>query len=182
MLCRFCKFPYRGELAKRNGKAKTAALSRPLQSADAPRKTRRGRKAKSAKGKTEMDNEKFECWIDVPETDGRIQFSNLGRLRVRGKKRRRCSKTEVMFVNELKPVVCDYKTSRLGWWVNFDMGKRFFPRDELAGLFPASVLDIDKSPDAAAREFRDKTFRDLEAERQRGAEEKPTARATERGR
>lgn len=109
-----------------------------------------------------MDNVKFECWIDVPETDGRIQFSNLGRLRVRGKKRRRCGKTEVMFVNELKPVVCDYKTSRLGWWVNFDMGKRFFPRDELAALFPAAVRDIDTSRDNSAMEFREKTFRNLE--------------------
>ena len=35
-----------------------------------------------------MQNENFECWVEVPGTDGRFMVSHRGRLKAFGKKRR----------------------------------------------------------------------------------------------
>ena len=111
-----------------------------------------------------MESE-FECWIDVPGTEARIQVSNRGRLRVLGKKQGRGRHVVRVHVNEERHAVCDYKTGLIGWYVFFDGGKHFFARDDLVGLFPEAVRDVDLSGDGELRRIRDETFRDLEAER-----------------
>ena len=121
-----------------------------------------------------MANEVFECWVDVPGTDGRFAVSNRGRLKAVGRKRRICRVTVIEVVNELKRLVCDYKTGRFGWWVFFDSGKLFLPRDELIALFPPEYRDIDHSLDAEAAARRDETYRDPDALRK-------GARANEKG-
>ena len=110
----------------------------------------------------------FECWVDVPGTEARIQVSNRGRLRVLGKKQGRGRHVVRVHVNEERHAVCDYKTGRIGWYVFFDGVKHFFARDELAVLFPEAVRDVDRSHDEELRRMRDETFRDLEAERVEG--------------
>ena len=110
----------------------------------------------------------FECWVDVPRTDARIQVSNRGRLRVLGKKQGRGRHVVRVHVNEERHAVCDYKTGTIGWYVFFDGEKHFFARDELARLFPESVRDVDSSHDDELRRMREETFRDLEAERAKG--------------
>lgn len=104
------------------------------------------------------DQTEFECWIDVPGTDGRFEASNRGRLRMIGKKVRHCRKTHVVLEIAVRGLVCDYKTGRLGWWVYFDGEKRFFARDELVALFPERFRDVDTSRDEELRRLREETF------------------------
>lgn len=110
-----------------------------------------------------MENEVFECWVEVPGTDGRFAMSNRGRLKAVGRKRRISRVTVIEVVNEPKRLVCDYKTGRLGWWVFFDGGKLFLPRDELMSLFPPEFRNIDHSLDAEAEARRDETRLDSDA-------------------
>lgn len=105
----------------------------------------------------------IEVWIDVPETGARVQVSNLGHLRVVGKKRRMGSRVCELHVNEAKGLVCDYKSERLGWYVFFDRVNHFFAREELMRMFPESLADIDRSRDDDARALKEKTWRDLQA-------------------
>ena len=110
-----------------------------------------------------MQNENFECWVEVPGTDGRFMVSHRGRLKAFGKKRRVSRKTFIEVVNEPRRLVCDYKTGRLGWWVFFDNARLFLPRDELMALFPPEFRDIDHSLDAEAEARRDETYLDPDA-------------------
>lgn len=105
-----------------------------------------------------MEQGDFECWIDVPGTKGILQVSNRGRLRRLAKKTRRGRSIVVMFTSEDVRLVCDYKTSRFGWWVYFDGENHFFARDEVVGLFPEGLLNVDRSKDAELKRLRDETF------------------------
>ena len=115
-----------------------------------------------------MADAPFETWIEVPHTDGRAVMSNRGHLKVLGKKRRIGNHTVVEFVNEPRRVVCDFQTREFGWWLHLDMRRNFFSRDELVGLFPESLRDIDRSGDSEAIRVREEQWRDLAAERKEG--------------
>ena len=104
-----------------------------------------------------------EMWIDVPDTGSRGMVSNLGHLKVMGKRKRTIKRSYVAYVNEMRPLVCDFKTSRLGWWVFFDGERHFFAREDLMLLFPKEVQDVDRSRDEEAVEIRERNFRDLNA-------------------
>ena len=114
-----------------------------------------------------MEDRKFECWVGVPGTEGRFAVSNLGRFRTMAKKERHNRRTLVVFVNEPKPLVCDYKTGLLGWWVYYDGAKHFFARDELMTLFPECCRSPDTSLDESARAKREETYMSPEALRER---------------
>lgn len=105
----------------------------------------------------------IECWVDVPQTGARVQVSNFAHLRVVGKKRCFVGKVLCLHVNELKNLICDYKSGELGWYVFFDRKNHFFPRDELMSLFPTSLVEIDHSVDQEAIKFKEKTWQDLKA-------------------
>ena len=104
-----------------------------------------------------------EMWVFVPDTGARVMVSNLGHLKVIGKKRRMGSRMCELHVDETKNLVCDYKTGVLGWYVFFDRENHFFGREELLRLFPESLLDVDRSRDEEARALKEKTWRDLQA-------------------
>ena len=118
-----------------------------------------------------MANEKFECWVDIPGTDGRYQVSNLGHLRMLAKKTRIMGRITLVSSVEEKHLVCDYKTGRLGWWVFLDGCKLFLPRDEMIALFPSAYQDVDRSLDEEATAKRNETYRGPDAFR-KGAEAK----------
>ena len=105
-----------------------------------------------------MADAKFECWVDVPGTDGRFQVSNLGHLRMVGRKKRYLKWIVVEMSLKPKPLVCDYATGQLGWWLWFDMANHFMPREGLMRLFPEAILDVDRSADEEARTRKDATF------------------------
>ena len=109
-----------------------------------------------------MEGVKFECWVDIPGTDGRFQVSNLGHLRMIAKKTRVMGRVTLVSSVEERHLVCDYKTGRLGWWVFLDGSKIFLPRDEMIALFPPGFRDIDRSLDEEATAKRDETYRDPE--------------------
>lgn len=104
-----------------------------------------------------------ECWVDVPGTGARVQVSNFAHLRVVGKKRLFGRKILSLHVNELKSLICDYKSGSLGWYVFFDRENHFFSRDELMSLFPASFIEIDHARDQEAIKLKEKTWQDLKA-------------------
>ena len=112
-----------------------------------------------------MEESRFECWTDVPGTDGRVLVSNRGNLRVMGRKRRFGNKVRMMFLNQRKGIVCDFKTKQFGWWVYYDGENHFFRREDLVSLFPARLRDVDRSRDEEAKALCEREFRDLEAER-----------------
>jgi len=114
-----------------------------------------------------MENENFECWVDVPETDCRFQVSNRGHLRMLGRKQRRRSRTVVEMTVEPKQLVCDYKSGRLGWWIFIDNNKHFIARDAVMRLFPEGFIDLDVSLDAKAKALRDETYVDPAVLRER---------------
>ena len=99
-----------------------------------------------------------EVWLDVPETDGRFQISNKGRLRRIAKKKRLHNETIVIF--EIVPVkmVADYKTGAFGWYVYFDNDKHFFERDKLMRLFVSIPIAINPEEEKRAIEVRDRGF------------------------
>ena len=105
-----------------------------------------------------MEQGDFECWVDVPETKGILQVSNRGRLRRLARKTKRGRSIVVVFASGDVRLVCDYKTSRFGWWVYYDGEKHFFARDDLEALFPEGVRNVDRSADAELKRLRDETF------------------------
>ena len=117
----------------------------------------KGGKTEKRKG-TDMEGDRFECWVDIPGTDGRFQVSNLGHLRMIAKKTRIMGRIAVVLTIEPKPLVCDYKTGRLGWWIFYDGSKLFLPRDELMALFPPEYRQVDSSLDEAATAKRNETY------------------------
>lgn len=92
----------------------------------------------------------IEVWIDVPETTGRYQISNQGRLKQVAVRQRRGSQEMLVCTNALKEAVADYKTGRIGWYVYFDGEKRFLDRDLLLELFQGIPVAIDAEADALA--------------------------------
>ena len=110
-----------------------------------------------------MEKVKFECWVDVPGTEGRFQVSNLGHLRLMAKKVRVMGRITLVSSVEERHLVCDYKTGRLGWGVFVDGSKLFLPRHELMALFPIEFHDIDHSQDEAANAKREETYCDPES-------------------
>ena len=114
-----------------------------------------------------MQEDNFECWVDVPETDSRFQVSNRGHLRMLGRKKHRCNRTTVEMAVEPRQLVCDYKSGRLGWWLFFDNNKHFLARDAVMQLFPERFRDVDTSLDGRARTLRDETYLDQDALRER---------------
>ena len=92
----------------------------------------------------------IEVWIDVPETTGRYQISNQGRLKQVAVRQRRGSQEMLVCTNALKEAVADYKTGRIGWYVYFDGEKRFLDRDLLLELFQGVPVAIDAEADALA--------------------------------
>jgi len=92
----------------------------------------------------------IEVWIDVPETTGRYQISNQGRLKQVAVRQRRGSQEMLVCTNALKEAVADYKTGRIGWYVYFDGEKRFLDRDRLLELFQGIPVSIDAEADALA--------------------------------
>ena len=108
-----------------------------------------------------MEN-RFECWIPVPDTDGRFWISNFGHFKKMARKKRYCNKPIVEFCNETRPVVADYKSGVLGWYAFFDGVNHFMPRDELMNLFPPEMCNLDTSQDDEAFKLMRETYRDLE--------------------
>jgi len=92
----------------------------------------------------------IEVWIDVPETTGRYQISNHGRLKQVAVRQRRGSQEMLVCTNAVKEAVADYKTGRIGWYVYFDGEKRFLDRDRLLELFQGVPVSIDAEADALA--------------------------------
>jgi len=92
----------------------------------------------------------IEVWIDVPETTGRYQISNQGRLKQVAVRQRRGSQEMLVCTNAVKEAVADYKTGRIGWYVYFDGEKRFLDRDLLLELFQGVPISIDAEADALA--------------------------------
>ena len=116
-----------------------------------------------------MDEAKFECWTDVPGTDVRFQVSNLGHLRMLARKTMRRGAMTVEQKVEVRPLVCDYKSGRLGWWIWYDGASHFLARDELMALFPETIRSPDLSRDEAARARREETIVSAETLRERAA-------------
>lgn len=92
----------------------------------------------------------IEVWIDVPETTGRYQISNHGRLKQVAVRQRRGSQEMLVCTNAVKESVADYKTGRIGWYVYFDGEKRFLDRDRLLEFFQGVPVSIDAEADALA--------------------------------
>jgi len=92
----------------------------------------------------------IEVWIDVPETTGRYQISNHGRLKQVAVRQRRGSQEMLVCTNAVKEAIADYKTGRIGWYVYFDGEKRFLDRDLLLELFQGVPVSIDAEADALA--------------------------------
>lgn len=105
--------------------------------------------------------EKFECWMFVPGTDGRFAVSSRGRFMRIAKKRRLGRRTLRLAVNEIVPLVADYMSGELGWYGFYDGDNHFFGREELMRLIPVSLQDIDRSCDEAAVTRRNETYREF---------------------
>jgi len=108
--------------------------------------------------------EKFECWVFVPGTDGRFAVSNRGRFMRIAKKRRFGRQTLRLAVNEIVPLVSDYMSGELGWYGFYDGENHFFAREDLVRAFPESLLNVDRSGDEAAVAKRKETYRDFKKE------------------
>lgn len=120
-----------------------------------------GRAAKLKWRKEIVMKTRNECWVDVPETDGRVQVSNRGNLRVMGRKMRIGNKIRMMFLNQMRGVVCDFKTKELGWWIFFDGENHFYRRDDLMELFDEALRDVDRSRDEEAVRLCKEQFRTI---------------------
>ncbi len=117
----------------------------------------------------------IEVWIDVPETTGRYQISNQGRLKQVAVRQRRGSQEMLVCTNALKEAVADYKTGRIGWYVYFDGEKRFLDRDLLLELFQGVPVAIDKEADALAVKRMNELYRsDIGGGGKAGRAETPT--------
>lgn len=117
----------------------------------------------------------IEVWIDVPETTGRYQISNHGRLKQVAVRQRRGSQEMLVCTNAVKEAIADYKTGRIGWYVYFDGEKRFLDRDLLLELFQGVPVAIDKEADALAVRRMNELYRsDIGGEREAVRAETPT--------
>ena len=150
---------------KRTAKPNSLRSPAPLHSAAKPR---RGGGCECERDRM-MDEAKFECWADVPGTDVRFQVSNLGHLRMLARKTMRRGAMTVEQKVEVRPLVCDYKSGRLGWWIWYDGASHFLARDELMALFPETIRSPDLSRDEAARARREETIVSAETLRERAA-------------
>ena len=100
-----------------------------------------------------------EVWIDVPETDGRYMFSNRGRMRQIARKERHGRKMLTVVTNQIKGVVCDFRTRRMGWYLFLDGEKRFWERDALMRLFGNIGTSVSARDDEEAISRCEKLYR-----------------------
>ena len=101
-----------------------------------------------------------EVWVEVPGTDGRYMSSNKGHLKQMGKRQRRGKHEVMVFTNKILPIVSDYISGKLGWYVYMDNQKHFLRRDVLMTLFKGIPVELDNSEILDAIKRRRETFRD----------------------
>ena len=101
-----------------------------------------------------------EVWVEVPGTDGRYMSSNKGHLKQMGKRQRRGKHEVMVFTNKILPIVSDYISGKLGWYVYMDNQKHFLRRDVLMTLFKGILVELDNSEILDAIKRRRETFRD----------------------
>lgn len=117
-------------------------------------------------------NEITEVWVEVPGTSGRYEISNKGHLKQMGKRQRRGKHEVTVFTNKIFPIVSDYISGKLGWYVYMDNQKHFFRRDVLMALFKGVPIEIDNNEILDAIKRRHETFRDSpEFKKQNASEE-----------
>ena len=103
---------------------------------------------------------KTEVWIFVPGTDDRYAISNLGHLKMLGRKRR-CGRLTRMYLEPaMRELKCFFEDGKFGWIVVLDNAKRYFYRDELMKLFDGYPTDVDTSRDAECRAAREAGYDD----------------------
>lgn len=107
-------------------------------------------------------NKITEVWVEVPGTDGRYMVSNKGHLKQVAKRQRRGRQTVTVFTNKIIPIVSDYVSGRLGWYVNYDNEKHFFDCQSLLALFEGIPAGINNDEIVAAIKKRQETFIDKE--------------------
>lgn len=107
-------------------------------------------------------NKITEVWIEVPGTAGRYEVSNKGHLKQVAKRQRRGRQTVTVFTNKIIPIVSDYVSGRLGWYVNYDNEKHFFDCQSLLTLFEGIPAGINNDEIVAAIKKRQETFIDKE--------------------
>ena len=98
----------------------------------------------------------MEIWMEIPETSGQYQVSNLGHVRLMFrmrtlKKKRKVEKIKE-FVSEAKTPALNIETNEIGWFVYFDGRFNFISREELMKRFAAQgvATQVDVSLDACA--------------------------------
>lgn len=87
-------------------------------------------------------NKVTEVWIDVPGTDGRFMFSNKGYLKQVGVCRRRGNHNVIVFTNKIIPIVSDYISGRLGWYLCYDNEKLFLIASRSLRFLKESRLEL----------------------------------------
>ena len=112
------------------------------------------------KKKVKKMKEITEVWVEVPGTDGRYMSSNKGHLKQIGKRQRRGKHEVMVFTNKILPIVSDYISGKLGWYVYMDNQKHFLRRDVLMTLFKGIPVELDNSEILDAIKRRRETFRD----------------------
>ena len=112
------------------------------------------------KKKVNKMKEITEVWVEVPGTDGRYMSSNKGHLKQMGKRQRRGKHEVMVFTNKILPIVSDYISGKLGWYVYMDNQKYFLRRDVLMTLFKGIPVELDNSEILDAIKRRRETFRD----------------------
>ena len=112
------------------------------------------------KKKVNKMKEITEVWVEVPGTDGRYMSSNKGHLKQIGKRQRRGKHEVMVFTNKILPIVSDYISGKLGWYVYMDNQKHFLRRDVLMTLFKGIPVELDNSEILDAIKRRRETFRD----------------------
>ena len=116
--------------------------------------------ASGKKKKVNKMKEITEVWVEVPGTDGRYMSSNKGHLKQMGKRQRRGKHEVMVFTNKILPIVSDYISGKLGWYVYMDNQKYFLRRDVLMTLFKGIPVELDNSEILDAIKRRRETFRD----------------------
>ena len=112
------------------------------------------------KKKVKKMKEITEVWVEVPGTDGRYMSSNKGHLKQMGKRQRRGKHEVMVFTNKILPIVSDYISGKLGWYVYMDNQKHFLRRDVLMTLFKGIPVELDNSEILDAIKRRRENFRD----------------------
>ena len=109
-----------------------------------------------------MNPNETELWLSIPDTDFRFEVSNFGHVRQMARNTRRGRSTIRIQAVKPRPLVADFASGELGWWIFFDNTNHFFPRRGLMSLFPDAVISIDHSADAECFATRDAALRDFE--------------------